>query len=60
MTVRKFKASEVNRIEKVGHNMKTPRGERFIDHMVYFKNGAVVAYDNANRDGFVWVVEARR
>ena len=60
MTVRKFRQEEVQGIKKVGHVMPTPQGERFIDHIIQFKNGAVVAYGDASRDGFVWVIEARR
>ena len=59
MTVRNLGKKDVARIEKIGRNMITPSREHFIDHLVYFKNGAVVAYDSGKREGFVWVVKAR-
>lgn len=59
MTVRNFENNDVQSIENVQCNMTTPSGEQFIDHIVYFKNGAVVAYGDSNRDGFVWIIEAR-
>lgn len=60
MTSRNFRQEEVQGIEKVGRIMPTPQGERFIDHIIQFKNGAVVAYGDADRNGFIWVIEARR
>lgn len=58
MTVRNFENNDVQRIEDVKSIMVTPNGEQFIDHIVYFKNGAIVAYGDSNREGFVWIIKA--
>lgn len=60
MTVRHFKENEVVSVTKVMKKVDTPRGMIYIDHMIQFTNGAVVAYGDAQRQGFVWVVEAAR
>ena len=60
MTVRNFEATDVRNITVVKENMETPRGVEFIDHVIEFIDGSVVAYGDPNREGFVWVMEAAR
>lgn len=60
MTVRNFKDTDVRKITVIQKSMETPRGSRYIDHIIYFRDGAVVAYGDKERNGFVWVMEAAR
>ena len=55
--IRNVKMNNVKEMLEVKDNMLTPRGVMYIDHMVRFKNGALVAYGDAEREGFLWVVE---
>lgn len=58
MTVRKFKDTDIKNIAVIQKSMDTPRGLRYIDHIIHFTNGAVVAYGDKEHNGFVWVMEA--
>ena len=58
MTVRNFKDTEVRKITVVQKSMKTPRGSQYIEHIIHFTNGAVVAYEDKEHNGFIWVMEA--
>ena len=58
MTVRNFKNTEVKKVTVVQKSMKTPRGSQYIEHIIYFTNGAVVAYEDTEHNGFIRVMEA--
>ena len=56
--IRNVKLKNIKEVIEVNGNMQTPRGVMYIDHMIRFRNGALVAYGDAEREGFLWVVEA--
>ena len=58
MTVRNFKQTDIHYVERIGREMQTPRGNRYIDHIIHFNSGAVVAYEDKQHLGFLWVMEA--
>ena len=58
MTVRNFKNTEVRKVTVVQKSMETPRGSQYIDHIIHFTNGTVVAYEDKEHNGFLWVMEA--
>ena len=58
MTVRNFKDTEVRKVVVVQKSMETPRGSQYIDHILHFTNGTVVAYEDKEHNGFLWVMEA--
>ena len=58
MTVRNFKDTEVRKVTVVQKSMETPRGSQYIDHIIHFTNGTVVAYEDKKHNGFLWVMEA--
>ena len=58
MTARNFKDTEVRKITVIQKSMETPRGSQYIEHIIHFINGAVVAYGDKEHNGFVWVMKA--
>jgi hypothetical protein len=57
VVVRNVKLKDIKEVIEVKGNMQTPRGIMYIDHMIRFHNGALVAYEDAKREKFLWVVE---
>lgn len=55
--IRNVKMKNVKEVIEVRSEMETPRGTMYIDHMIRFRNGALVAYGDAKREGFLWVIE---
>lgn len=55
--IRNVKLKDIKEIIEVKGEMQTPRGVMYIDHMIRFCNGALVAYEDAEREKFLWVVE---
>lgn len=55
--IRNVKMKNVKEVIEVRSEMETPRGAMYIDHMIRFRNGALVAYGDSKREGFLWVVE---
>lgn len=61
ITNRNFELKHIQTIELIGREIETPVGARYIERIIHFKNGAVVAYGDANpKVGFVWVMETCR
>lgn len=55
--VRNVNSKDIKEVIEVKGEMQTPRGIMYIDHMIRFNNGALVAYEDAEREKFLWIVE---